>query len=125
PLFIYLRHAASGHARQSLAAVFARESECAKAAILRSPRKFHGSRYHAAAHFVTEKSGASRKFRPMELLPVHAIHPRFTSSSIIPDIPDEPIRSLETTESRSPPRRQSSCPQARGPAASPQGRNEA
>ena len=31
----------------------------------------------------------------MELLPVHTIHPRFTSSSIIPDIPDEPIRSLE------------------------------
>jgi hypothetical protein len=31
----------------------------------------------------------------MELLPVHAIHSRFTSSSIIPDIPDEPIRSLE------------------------------
>jgi len=30
----------------------------------------------------------------MELLPVHAIHPRFTSSSIIPDILDEPIRSL-------------------------------
>ena len=77
--------------------MFARESECAKAAILRSPRKFHGSRYHAAAHFVTEKSGVSRKFRPMELLPVHAIHPRFTSSSIIPDIPDEPIRSLEAT----------------------------
>jgi len=108
PLFIYLRHAASGHARQRVATVFARESECAKAAILRSRRKFHGNRYHAAAHFVTEKSGVSRKFRPMELLPVHAIHPRFTSSSIIPDIPDEPIRSLEAAESRSPPRRRSS-----------------
>jgi len=58
----------------------------------------------------------------MELLPVHAIHPRFTSSSIIPDIPDEPIRSLEATESRSPPRRQSSWPQDRGAAASHQGR---
>src|SRR6516165_2533155 len=84
PLFIYLRHAASGHARQRVAAVFARESECAKAAILRSRRKFHGNRYHEAAHFVTENSGVSRKFRPMELLPVHVIHPRFTSLSIIP-----------------------------------------
>src|SRR5260370_24768526 len=83
PLFIYLRHAASGHARQRVAAVFARESECAKAAILRSRRKFHRNRYHAAAHFVTEKSGVSRKFRPMELLPVHVIHPLFTPLSII------------------------------------------
>ena len=65
-------------------AVLARESECAKAAILRSRCKFHGNRYHEAAHFVTEKSGVSRKFRPMELLLVRMIHPRFTSSSIIP-----------------------------------------
>ena len=84
PLYTYyLRHAAPGHARQRVAAVFARESECAKAAILRSRRKFHGSRYHAAAHFVTEKSGVSRKFQPMELLPVHVIPSPFTSSSII------------------------------------------
>src|ERR1700730_1022931 len=94
PLY-FLRHAVSGHARQRVAAVFTRESECAKAAILRSRCKFHRNRYHEAARFVTEESGVSRKFRPMELLPVHAIHPRFTSSSIIPDIPDEPIRSLE------------------------------
>src|SRR5229473_7650732 len=100
----YLRHAAPGHARQRVAAVFARESECAKAAILRSHRKFHGTRYHAAAHFVTEKSGVSRKFRPMELLPVHVIHPRFTSSSIIHA--DSPARGGR--ESRSPPRRRSS-----------------
>lgn len=52
--------------------VLARESECAKAAILRSRRKFRGNRYHAAAGFVTEKSGVSRKFQPMELVPVHA-----------------------------------------------------
>ena len=83
PLY-YLRHAASGHARQRVAAVFARESECAKAAILRSRWKFHGNRYHEAARFVTETSGVSRKFRSMELLPVHAIHPLFTSSSIFP-----------------------------------------
>src|SRR5262249_58083584 len=50
----------------------------AKAAILRSRREFHGTRYHAAAGFVTEKSGVSLKFRRMELLPVHAIHPPFT-----------------------------------------------
>lgn len=104
PLYTYyLRHAAPGHARQRVAAVFARESECAKAAILRSSRKFHGGRYHAAAHFVTEKSGVSRKFRPMELLPVHAIHPRFTSLSIIPT-----SRARGGRESHSPPRRQSS-----------------
>ena len=84
PLYLSpLRHAASGHARQRVAAVLARKSECAKAAILRSRREFHGSRYHAAAGFVTEKSGVSLKLRRMELLPVHAIHPRFTSSSNI------------------------------------------
>src|SRR5262245_62361652 len=70
---IYLRHAAScrttggGHAH-------ARVRECAKAAILRSRCEFHGTRYHAAAGFVTERSGVSLKFRRMELLPVHAIH---------------------------------------------------
>jgi hypothetical protein len=84
--------------------VFARESECAKAAILRSRRKFHGNRYHEAASFVTEKSGVSRKFRPMELLPVRAVHPRFTSSSIIHA--DSLARGGR--ESRSPPRRRSS-----------------
>ena len=56
PLY-FLRHAAPGHARQRVAAVFARESECAKAAILRSRGEFHGNRYHGAASFVTEKSG--------------------------------------------------------------------
>src|SRR5215467_8913534 len=85
PLY-FLRHTASGHARQRVAAVLARESECAKAAILRSRREFHGSRYHAAAGFVTEKSGVSLKFQPMELLPLRAIHPRFTSSSQIPPL---------------------------------------
>src|SRR5262252_8577790 len=77
-----LRHTAPGHARQRVAAVLARESECAKAAILRSRREFHASRYHAAAHFVTEKSGVSRKFRLMELSTALAIHPPFTSLSL-------------------------------------------
>src|SRR5262252_9211481 len=85
PLFIFIfsANAASGHARQRVAAVLALESECAKAAILRSRREFHGGRYHAAAGFVTEKSGVSLKFQRMELLPVLAIHSRFTSSSNI------------------------------------------
>src|SRR5262252_7617500 len=84
PLFIISATPRRVHARQRVAAVFARESECAKAAILRSRWKFHGNRYHEAARFVTETSGVSRKFRSMELLPVHAIHPLFTSSSIFP-----------------------------------------
>ncbi len=93
PLYTYyLRHTAPGHARQRVAAVFARESECPKAAILRSRRKFRGNRYHAAAHFVTEKSGVSRKFQPMELSQGLAIHPRFPSLSINPD---EPIPLLQ------------------------------
>src|SRR5262249_38281273 len=90
----------------------------AKAAILRSRWKFHGNRYHEAARFVTETSGVSRKFRSMELLPVHAIHPLFTSSSI-----SRRADSLAgDSESHSPPRRRSSWPQDRGAAASRQRR---
>src|SRR6516162_5504632 len=70
------------HAEQRVAAMLTRESECAKAAILRSRCEFHRTRYRAAAGFVTEKSGVSLKFRRMELLPVHAIHSGFTASSI-------------------------------------------
>ena len=92
PLY-YLRHAAPGHARQRVAAVFARESECAKAAILRSRWKFPRNRYHEAARFVTEESGVSRKFRPMELLR----STRFTPYSPRPRFfPDVPIRSQAT-----------------------------
>ena len=47
------------HAEQRVAAMLTRESECAKAAILRSRCEFHRTRYHAAAGFVTEKSGVS------------------------------------------------------------------
>src|SRR5262249_15668981 len=78
-----LTSATPRHAEQRVAAMLTRDSECAKAAILRSRREFHRTRYHAAAGLVTEKSGVSLKFRRMELLPVHAIHSGFTSSSII------------------------------------------
>src|SRR6476659_4601658 len=68
PLFFIAAMPRRGDDRQRVAAGFARESECAKAAILRSRWKFPRNRYHEAARFVTEESGASRKFRPMELL---------------------------------------------------------
>src|SRR5262249_42110782 len=83
------------HAEQRVAAMLARESECAKAAILRSRCEFHGTRYHPAAGFVTEKSGVSLKFRWMEL------SAGARDSSPIPlviDYSDEPIRSLAAAE---------------------------
>src|SRR6516165_3976402 len=103
PLY-FLRHTASGHARQRVAAVIARESECAKAAILRSRREFHGGGYHAAAGFVTEKSGVSLKFRGWNFC---------RSTRFITDSPRHPISRRADSLARggksySPPRRQSS-----------------
>src|SRR5262249_6199366 len=130
PLFIMSRHAASGHARQRLAAVLACESESAKAAILRSRCEFHGTRYHEAAGFTTDKSGFSPKFRrdgEMKLLlaALVAAHggPRVSSS----DSPRHPPRRADPfarggRESHSPPGRRSTRPQDRGAAASHQGR---